>query len=276
MKAATRITLLVLGLAAAPAVAAPVFPHDVHLEEGLDCATCHEGVAASTSALTTHRPERELCLDCHEPDDEFLDAALGTPSPTRPVRLFSHAAHATLDCAACHGDLTVAAPRRPDKALCRECHATADDYADCRLCHASGERLLPRDHDAHWDHAHGVHARLDDARCYLCHTASGCQDCHVGDNVRPRSHGPDFRFGHALEARAHETACYACHADPGYCGDCHAAERVLPLSHSRADWVSPLTGGRHAEDGLFDLESCIACHDAGAEAPDCARCHGGE
>lgn len=276
MRATTRILILALALpaAAVPASGGTVFPHDTHLQEGLDCATCHEAVIASTSPLAAPWPDRDLCLDCHDEDDVFLDAVLSAPSPTRPGRNFSHAAHADLDCATCHGDVAAAAPHFPRKDICRSCHATADDYADCRFCHAEGESLLPADHGTDWSHFHGVHARMDQDRCYLCHTETSCQDCHAGDNVRPRSHGLDFSYGHSIQARAHEADCMTCHLETRFCNDCHAAERVLPRSHSRVDWVLP-SGGRHAEDGLFDLESCIACHDAGAEAPDCARCHGG-
>jgi hypothetical protein len=92
--------------------------------------------------------------------------------------------------------------------------------------------------------------------------------------VRPRVHPLDFAFDHALAARGNEAACMTCHEDRETCASCHAAENVLPEDHSRADWASGSGGGRHAEEGRFDIESCVACHDTGTEAPTCSPCHG--
>jgi cytochrome c551/c552 len=49
---------------------------------------------------------------------------------------------------------------------------------------------------------------------------------------------------------------------------------VVPQSHSLGDWVNfSAGGGRHAEEALFNMESCVACHDAGTDDPSCTRCH---
>jgi len=291
MKPTIRFTTFALVLLAAAGLSLGdardelIFPHDVHFEEDIDCTDCHDGVETSTSALSSHRPDMDVCAECHDTEDEDLcaqchtnvDAAEALTPATMSGWNFSHVAHlgADIDCSDCHGDVAVVAPRLPEKALCRSCHETADDFTDCRLCHADDESLTPADHTTGWTNFHGVQARFEQTRCDLCHTRSGCQDCHAGDNVRPRSHDLDFAFGHAIEARGRETDCMTCHQEPEYCSSCHQAERVMPRNHSRADWVRIPDGGRHAEDGLFDLEGCIACHDAGDEAPMCARCHGG-
>jgi hypothetical protein len=123
---------------------------------------------------------------------------------------------------------------------------------------------------------HATSARLDQATCETCHTQKDCQDCHSGDNVRPRTHRLNFEFDHALDARSNELECQSCHEDQTFCSSCHASEQVLPQNHSSSDWVldAGLGGGRHAVEGRFDLESCIACHDDGAGSPVCADCHG--
>ncbi|MBC8425813.1 hypothetical protein H8E07_17005 [bacterium] len=279
------VVLLGAGLILGDAPDTIVIPHDVHLDNEIACGTCHGDVAGSTSGLSTHRPDMDVCADCHDTDDEDLcaqchtnvDAAGAPATEPSPGWNFSHAIHLGVEmaCADCHGDLAVAAPRLPAKDLCRSCHETADAYADCRVCHAESEDLAPAGHDGGWLHFHGIQARLDQNRCDACHTRSQCQDCHAGDNVAPRSHDLDFMFGHAIEARGNETDCMTCHTDPQYCGSCHMAERVIPRSHVRADWIRMPDGGRHAEDGLFELENCVACHDAGGGSPACARCHGG-
>ena len=180
-----------------------------------------------------------------------------------------------MTCEKCHGETARSEPHLPEKALCRSCHETASDGADCAVCHAAAEPLRPASHAPGWTSFHGLDARVGAARCEDCHTQKECQDCHAGDNVRPRVHPLSYVFGHALDARAGELACATCHEDREFCASCHATERVLPREHSRADWADPVTGGRHAEEGRFDIEGCMGCHDAGEEAPVCADCHGG-
>lgn len=283
-----RILVLMLALLLPLACLAQdeiIFPHDLHFEEGVECATCHDGVAEATSIARRFRPEMDVCADCHEVDDDEQctmchtspDDAGDYPVPVFGAQIFPHAPHsaAGLECATCHGDPASEHPSMPGKPECRACHATQDFFADCALCHADPARPLPADHRAGWRFDHGPIARTEPAACYQCHTETGCQECHAGDNVRPRSHGLNFVFGHAIEARGNELECATCHQDPQYCSSCHVAERVMPRSHSRADWTSSTDGGRHALDAVFEMEQCIACHDAGSSAPTCARCHGG-
>jgi len=262
-----------------------LFPHDLHFEAEVECATCHDGVAGSTSAADHLFPEMDVCADCHDvdADDECsmchtnADEAGEYTRPAYGAGRFAHAPHLARDmaCATCHGEPTAVQPRLPGKADCRTCHETADNYADCRLCHAGSQQLRPLDHGPGWQNGHGLLALQDLASCYQCHTENTCQECHTGDNVRPRSHRLNYAFDHALEARGQEMQCATCHEDPSYCSNCHVAERVLPQNHSQAGWVGS-TGGRHATEGLFNLESCIACHDAGAAEPSCALCHTGD
>jgi len=262
-----------------------IFPHDTHFDEEVECDTCHEGIAGSTSALESFRPEMDVCADCHDVDDDDecsmchtnADEAGEYNRPDFGAARFAHAAHLAqdLDCAACHGQPTDAAPMIPGKPDCRACHETADNYVDCRMCHAADQQLRPVSHGPDWQSGHGLCAREDQGQCYQCHTEISCQECHAGDNVRPRSHSLNYAYNHAISARGNELQCATCHQESTYCSNCHIAERVLPQDHSQGGWVSLSGGGRHATEGLFNLESCIACHDTGAAEPSCARCHGG-
>jgi len=144
---------------------------------------------------------------------------------------------------------------------------------DCSLCHSPSESLNPISHTPDWFDTHADAARFDQISCQNCHTQTDCLDCHAGDNVRPRSHDLNFEFDHALEARDNELDCQTCHLEPQFCSSCHAAEQILPRSHSRGDWILGGSGGTHAEDARFNMESCIACHDAGNQDPICATCH---
>ncbi len=282
--------LLFLVLFAGPLAAAEqpdsiLFPHDLHFENEVECTDCHEGVTGSTTAADHLLPEMDVCADCHDIDDEDecnlchanVDQAGEYERPVYGAGRFAHAPHLARDmtCAVCHGEPTAANPSLPGKPDCRACHETADDYADCRLCHGPDQQLRPAGHGLTWRNGHGLQARQDEGSCYQCHTQTTCQECHSGDNVRPRSHRLNYAFDHALEARGQEMQCATCHEDPTYCSSCHLAERVLPRNHFQAGWVSASGGGQHAVEGVFNLESCIACHDTGAPEPSCARCHGG-
>lgn len=286
----TLLLVTVLTLAAVPAVRAQlpdtiVMPHDVHFAADVECAMCHEGAAESTSAGASFRPGMDVCAACHDVEDgdtcvmchTNVDEAGDYPRRVYGAAEFVHAPHvaAGLACGACHGDPSAAARPIPGKPDCRTCHATADDYGDCRVCHAEGADLVPADHTGGWESRHGASARADEASCTLCHTQTTCQECHAGDNVRPRSHGLDFAFSHAAKARGNELECATCHAEPAFCVSCHAANRVLPRDHSQVGWVRASDGGRHAVEGAFAIESCVACHDDGPTAPTCAACHGG-
>ena len=286
-----RTVLVILALAGAAAADARdlpdtiVMPHDLHHAMEVDCLACHEGVDESRSAADAFRPGMDTCAMCHDVEDDGMcvmchtnvDMAGDYPGRAYGAPKFAHAPHvdAGLGCVRCHGDPAADARPLPGKPDCRACHATADFYADCRLCHADGADLRPAGHDAEWDVRHGAFARDDRASCFLCHTQATCQECHAGDGVRPRSHTLDFAFSHASRARGSELECAACHTEPEFCAACHAANRVLPRSHSRVGWVRLPDGGQHAVDGLFGIESCIACHAEGPTAPTCAACHGG-
>ena len=262
-----------------------IFPHDLHFQNDVECADCHKDAGTSSFVADRLLPDMDVCEDCHETDDDEtcgmchtnVDEAGDYPQAPFGAAHFGHVSHLDrgLACGQCHGNPAATRPVVPGKRNCRGCHETADDYADCYLCHAAEEQLRPVSHGATWVSGHGLSARENWSLCSQCHTQTTCQECHAGDNVRPRSHRLNYAFEHALEARSNEFQCATCHQDPAYCSNCHIAERVLPRDHSQAGWVSGSGGGLHAIEGVFNLESCISCHDAGVGEPGCARCHVG-
>lgn len=292
MKAAiVKIFLLILCLGAVSVPTAGraadrlIMPHGTHFEADVECVACHEGAAASSSSADRILPEMSVCADCHDVEDEANCSQCHT-SPDEagqwngraPLNArFSHSAHLAQgqECGRCHGDPAAAQPHLPAKADCRVCHVTADDYADCGVCHANPERPVPASHRNDWMTGHALDAQSNSGLCFQCHTETGCQECHGGDNVRPRSHGLNFVFGHAVVARGSEMECATCHSEPEYCSSCHLAERVMPRSHSSGGWVNSADGGRHALDAPFEMENCIVCHDNGGDSPSCTTCHGG-
>jgi hypothetical protein len=258
--------------------------HAIHLEEDLDCETCHEAAATSITGADNLLPNKAICADCHDVDDKT--ACTDCHSNHETARLlepivdragnFPHATHleAEMVCRDCHFSNGRTEAAVPEMTLCRECHTTVSGLQGCATCHGPGEDLVPDTHMAGWSWFHGEQARLDEASCASCHTQTDCQDCHSGDNVRPRSHRLNYAYDHALDARGNEFDCAACHGEPVFCRSCHVENHVMPGDHSRGDWLIPQTGGRHADEGRFDLESCIACHDTDAQTPFCAECHG--
>lgn len=258
--------------------------HAPHAASDVTCDVCHAAAATSRAGTDDLLPKEEVCAECHDVKDASAcgtchvepAAPLSSPRITNVAAKFPHETHLAqgLACADCHGPAEEGAePALPDKGTCRACHATASALSDCAVCHAESETVRPASHTPGWSSLHGVEARVARAACENCHTQTDCQECHGGDDVRPRVHRLNFGFDHALEARGNELACATCHEDRSWCAACHAAERILPSDHSRAGWVLA-DGGHHAEEARFDLESCVACHDAGADAPTCARCHG--
>lgn len=264
---------------AASAGESPIhFDHRLHVEDiGAGCEDCHSGVAESTSLAESLLPGMDTCGGCHDVDDTetcgtcHVDAEEpGGYGPREPVAdLFSHAAHVgAMDCSRCHGGAPEFAGA-PQKSECRTCHVTAANFEDCSLCHSEGREFVPESHGGMWEYWHGVDAGADDTSCMQCHVQDDCQQCHGGDNVRPRVHPVNFEFNHSIEAKSSRVECGTCHMEAQFCAECHAANFVIPESHSQAGWRN---GQVHGPEALFEIESCIACHDAGEAVP--ASCAG--
>lgn len=283
-----RLLILSLALLATAALADEpdtiIFSHGLHGGAEIECSTCHEGLVESVEPGDTFYPDMDVCGDCHDVDDDEncemchtnLDNAGEYQRRAQGSAIFVHGPHLKRKpgCTVCHGQPDLEKPAFPGKPECRKCHETAENYSDCSLCHVPEFNLKPPSHEPTWINFHGSHARDNQAACALCHTETTCQECHAGDNVRPRSHDLNYAYNHSLDARGNSLECATCHQDPEYCSGCHAAEHILPSDHSQAGWLNPSGGGRHATEGLFDMESCIACHSAGPNEPTCAQCHG--
>jgi len=290
----------------------PRFPHYLHvLDEGLECGECHTEVLTSVSAADDLKPDKEICLDCHDPED--------LPSWTAAERTlrFTHQYHAAtleLDCQNCHAGVVQdedAPPAAPLPAMdyCMTCHSGQAAPRDCETCHTPGrEQLTPPDHQAGWKREHGRQARITDSSCLPCHTVSDCQECHEGGMLlelteRPgslqtpfgpelegtrglsvkRVHGLNYRFLHSLEARGKRSDCVQCHelSVGDFCADCHNPALnpdLRPVWHGGADWGAlaggvGTGGGRHGQLARRDIENCVACHDVQGEDPSCLLCH---
>jgi len=131
------------------------FNHSKHVESGLACVDCHEGVQTQAHATL---PSLDKCLLCHQmaltesAEEEKVrtiaetDGEINWKPVTRvPTHVyFSHRRHvalAGLECATCHGPMEqlTAPPQRPYYAIsmdtCIECHEESQARTDCDDCH---------------------------------------------------------------------------------------------------------------------------------------------
>jgi hypothetical protein len=130
------------------------FNHQLHLKNGMECASCHTGVTEGPDAGI---PSVSFCMACHQevatnnPEIKKLTAyaAKEQDIPWEPVYWFYpsehvrfwHAPHirAGVDCKECHGDMTQQTVAVRSKKLnmnfCISCHRAKGASADCTTCH---------------------------------------------------------------------------------------------------------------------------------------------
>jgi hypothetical protein len=244
------------------------FPHEDH--EGLFplCTGCHEGVPSGDVA--TRYPEAELCVRCHDGEqEERVDWS--APTETVDNVRFDHVEHrAQLAeegdpaqvCESCH---TVTDGKRmsvgeaPELTACWSCHEhKAEDHftdAKCESCHLtlaeSGfglarleELPVPQDHEdaSFLEEEHGSQASSGSARCATCHTADRCTACHVDGDLPEIASIPLAPDGMELPPAV--------------------AEYPEPSSHVDEGWLS-------AHSRQAPVGDCSSCH----TREDCQVCH---
>ena len=137
------------------AVVQPIaYTHTVHLANGLECDTCHNGAAVGQKASL---PGVKFCMSCHmviaveKPEIRKIAAyeARGEEIPwvrvydydaSAHVR-FNHAPHirAEVECSMCHGDMTKQTTARRvvdmNMGYCVDCHLQRKASIECVACH---------------------------------------------------------------------------------------------------------------------------------------------
>lgn len=242
------------------------FPHVLHLDEGAECAMCHQ-------ADEGMKLNREACAECHEDDIPEFVSALSKRAPIA----FPHDAHEDLDCKDCHAR-TAADEHQRDKVLvrqkqCMTCHeenGVEVSGANCKACHGKdAKEIRPPDHTTLWQVRHGKESRWrvfeeHGKECGTCHGNDACESCHK--TRRPKDHTGLWRMRtHGRAATWDRDRCKTCH-EPGLCTQCHAT--TAPLNHSAA-W-SKNHGLATRSSGT---DSCNVCH---THHSPCASCHGGK
>jgi hypothetical protein len=260
-----------------------------------ECESCHDNPAFKTA---TQRPEShdqagypQDCGQCHN-TVSFDSSSINHAATGFPLT----GAHASLECARCHGD-----PFQPT--LPRDCYSChAEDYQgttdpshvalgfphDCAACHTTttweGARF---DHSGTSFPLTGAHASLDCAACHADGVYQGkptaCYSCHRADYEGTRDPNHDAAGFSTDCALCHTTtsfdgARYVQHDGPYFpiysgthngrwssCADCHTNSSNYSVfscfrCHSQSE-----TDPRHDEvsDYRYDSAACYSCHPRG-------------
>lgn len=266
--------------------------HAKHLEQALDCTTCHaweEGghvvpthdLCSICHAIDMESKDKSACNFCHTRDDQSVDPLVKRMSVET---IFAHQPHvdAAIECTKCHETPGVIPdlPKGPLMPWCMECHDKSEApklesgepnvaFAknECTVCHKEltaqtrpsfrGKTRIAHDSPDIWIKAHGQEAQFDPAYCATCHdTVASCDDCHRRE--KPQSHTVAWRRKtHGLQAQMNQQSCSACHEED-YCVKCH--EKTEPASH-RAGFGGALN--QHCVSCHFPPQdtSCTVCHE---------------
>jgi len=171
------------------------FSHQLHSELS-DCASCHEGVAESTSLNDRLLPVKDNCATCHDVEDTETCELCHYTDIYEPLiqkkseLLFSHKLHASdpnLSCETCHQGFEKVAysfeafQPNPLMNQCYTCHnSNGTATMVCEACHLSTTDLVPQDHKLNnFPDSHRFSAMDKDADCAMCHDDVFCSDCHI-------------------------------------------------------------------------------------------------
>lgn len=137
-----------------PPVQPFAYSHQIHLDNGLMCTDCHEGVERGPRAgipgintcmichsqIATERPLIQTLADMQAKGLDLAWQRVYDYPPQAHVR-FEHAPHirAKVDCATCHGDMRQQSVAQRmvdmDMGFCVNCHKQRQASNDCLTCH---------------------------------------------------------------------------------------------------------------------------------------------
>ncbi|HKI79668.1 MAG TPA: cytochrome c3 family protein [Ignavibacteriaceae bacterium] len=176
------------------------FSHKTHIENEVECQTCHDKIATSTKLSDRLLPNHDNCSACHDVEDtdncttcHFED--INEPLIQRKADLyFNHSLHVTdnkLECKQCHkgiGESDYAFQAEQPYPVMEDCYSCHNNKTvasnNCESCHISTVNLVPVTHKVpSFKKGHKFAANSIDANCAMCHDNSSCQECHVATNM---------------------------------------------------------------------------------------------
>ncbi|MCK5075026.1 MAG: cytochrome c3 family protein, partial [Calditrichia bacterium] len=190
------------------------FSHKLHLENEVECETCHQNAANSQTGKDNLMPSMESCSDCHDIEEEnecgICHSNINEPGEITRIQsyslLFSHEKHlkSNINCLKCHADINkkefAGVYHLPAMDKCMNCHTKKTVTNQCNACHAPDEQLRPVSHRGDFMHIHGQSAKTGNMdvsvnmSCSSCHSDNYCQNCHEGENVEKNIHPLNFEF----------------------------------------------------------------------------------
>jgi len=242
-----------------------IIDHDVHSEEGFDCAVCHNRIAHNEDfTLTlkdpsTGEPNQKheefmsmtACFRCH--DQETDGKAPGT-------------------CEACHPpEFELKPASHLEEGFYPEGHADMAMAEASRTAEATGgvesEAHEPAEAEESEGGGHGEALELPTVAsidyCSTCHLETFCNDCHG----LPMPHPEGFNERHGTLGGEDPESCETCHGGAQQsCDGCHHGTSMdLPYDGSQGPWIDlhPLAVGK------IGANACYECHDPTY----CAHCH---
>lgn len=194
------------------------FPHKTHVDEKIDCLTCHKGIAFSEDVSAGHLPSMSACQSCHD-DLEEANYCQRCHNANENLKPTTH----KLDWRHAHGVVN-----HLDEASCKTCHTEKQ----CLDCH-QGDNLDRKVHKLNFINSHSLAAKGKTDNCYTCHEEQEfCITCHREQLVMPRNHNTagwsNLSNGgrHARVAQMDLDYCLSCHNDnygEPVCAQCHNA-----------------------------------------------------
>lgn len=237
-----------------------IFPHAVHVGQGMECTTCHQGLENVDYGSDANLPEMATCYTCHNDQKQ------------------------TNQCESCHLNFVTLIPgdHRASNFLRSHRQTTRLGGLDvsCQTCHT--ERLCQ---DCHLDG--GLKASGPGGDLMTDPRPKTTPLDSPEKMTLQMAHELNYRFTHGMDARGRSADCVACHSQQTFCAPCHEAGgnvtqgNLRPATHLVPGYTTigrGTGGGLHAEQARRDMESCIACHDIEGRDPVCLTCHtpGGE
>ena len=240
------------------------FSHETHAKEAeMACLDCHALAEKSEKAGDRLLPEKDVCANCHEVEEEEnctmchvdMDNPESFENPVRKIS-FNHKKHVTdekIECENCHPKMAAIGmdngEKIPGREKCNSCHNGLAASMECLICHSTETQFRPDNHANNWSREHMNEIRAGGADCAHCHTNNYCQQCHestdlistkilASDFYSPLTpqlagkqtlilksvHQLNYRFIHQLDASGKEKDCRICHETSTYCAQCHNIE----------------------------------------------------
>ena len=260
-------------------------------------------LAPAWAAEATPTPVQQLqrgpflsftCADCHAAISDTLV----------PNHIFSHGAHMTYDCTACHPRFPHAptGTERPKMPSCFACHGLRHGpqgiiaASDCTKCHTLPRaQLIPLDHTADYKGKPHVIPGQTQFRtsCMMCHTKAQCDTCHFATKVSwDTTQSPTYDPGNSclschksdlprlaapvtastLDASAHRSlTCTQCHPDFRYVDGTNKTK----LWNANAGLACASVGCHDKQNALWAVSIHGNKAASGVPAASCSGCHGG-